>query len=727
MDIFFGTLDILGVILATIFCVAMVLEKSSQNQKYLLLTFVCGLVVSVGDVLEFFATSMEAALVAVKVAYIGKAFIIIFAFLFSFGFNRIDYSVKIIRVLGIVNVALVTAIMTCQYHTLFYKSIEWTVLPSGRGYLLLEHGLFYYLWTLEFAIAVLWYCMHAVLVWRKYPNISRETKARVTLLIIAVFAPCFFMFASFLSPIFTIFDWTTVAIVTMEGFMLIAVKKYGLLDTMQLAQERILEDTNDGIIVVDSSKTKILFVNTQARVLFPELTTGQQKEVLSSIFDKDENVVQEKGRHYELRISEIIDKYGSNSVQGYVPWIFDMAFIDTYATEMIRLRDEAERANQAKTSFLAHMSHEIRTPMNAIVGFSELALRVKDEKMLHDYMKNIRVSAGNLLQLINEILDISKIEAGKMELVNVKYNITELVQELYSMVCQAAKTKDLELNFQIEPDVPDELIGDRSKITEILLNLVNNAIKYTNKGSVSVRISLRERTANHVRLHLEVEDTGIGIKKENQESIFKVFEQVDTEKNYGTEGTGLGLTIVKSLVEMMNGNIRVESEYGKGTVFFVEIRQRIEAFTEILEPEPQAVTPQTSREDVTGEPRSAHVMVVDDNELNCDVAQGILECLDMEVTVASSGAECLEKLKYNEDISLVFMDHMMPEMDGVETLHHVRELGGKFATLPVVLLTANAVSGVREQMMEEGFDEFLSKPIDIDELRRILLHFLGKK
>ena len=356
--------------------------------------------------------------------------------------------------------------------------------------------------------------------------------------------------------------------------------------------------------------------------------------------------------------------------------------------------------------------------MNAIVGYSDMALRTKDTKDVNYYLRNIKEASNTLLDLINEILDISKIESGKMELVDVNYSFENMIHEISSMMGAQAGKAGLALIIEIEPDIPKWLYGDRVKLQEILTNLISNGIKYTKAGSVSLRIHMRERTEEHVMLHIEVEDTGIGIERKNFPLVFGKFEQFDNKKNYQIEGSGLGLSIVKSFVEMMGGHITFESEYGRGTKFMADIWQGIghreKTDDKDIVPDDENIQIQPGR-----------ILVVDDNDLNCDVAKGILCCLGMQAEAVRSARECITLLEEGQRYDIIFMDHMMPEMDGVEALHEIRSKGGEIAATPIVLLTANAVSGVKEQMIEEGFDDFLSKPIDISELRGVLIRYLG--
>lgn len=721
MELIYKFIEIAGVIISAICCGVALNEKESKYNKHLIMTFVCCIAVTVGNALEFFATSMEAAITAVKVAYIGKCFCFIYLFIFATCFTRVRYSKTIIKGLAAVSVTLLLFIFTCEHNTLYYSSIGYKILNNGRLVLVLGKGPLYYVWIFEVLFSLIWYGGFAIHDIRNNKNISKESKVRIGLLIITNSMPLFTA-AFALCPTFgNEFDTTTLTTVIGEIIFIINIKKYGLLDTMRLASERVLEDSKDGILVVDADKSRILFYNNSALKLFPELADRDNYKLIDHIFDPYNKVMNRDDRHYEIRISPINDKNdekNGNRIQGYVAWIFDMTFIDGYTDELIRLKEESEKANKAKTNFLANMSHEIRTPMNSIVGYAELAQRANETYLIKGYLKNIKQSAKTLLQLINEILDISKIETGKMELTVVNYSLESMIEELRSVLeAQAGKT-GIMLSMEIDEDIPPYLQGDRVKLQEILINLVNNGLKYTKQGSVTLRIQIREETFKDVRLWIEVEDTGIGIKEEDFPRVFGKFEKFDTKKNYSVEGTGLGLSIVKEYVEMMDGNITFESEYGKGTKFMIDLWQEIGK---------NENRNKKRSEDKKVSIRKGHVLVVDDNELNRDVAQGILESMGMNADIACSGLECIDKLKNNEKYDLIFMDHMMPEMDGVEALHTIRTLGNESRNTPVVLLTANTVIGVKEQMLHEGFDDFLSKPIDIDELESVLLRFLGEE
>ena len=717
MEFVYGMIDMLGMAICFFCCVSVLQENASDNQKNLLMAYVCGFLSSIGNALEFYAHSEDMAITAVKIGFIGKSFITIFILLFVAGFSKIKISKYCIRFFTVFNIIVIGAVLCCRDTVYFYSSISHKILDSGRLVLVLDKGILYYIWILELLFCLIFYGGTVVYEFICTPKTMKKVRLRLLLLIISAIAPSIMILMFVFSNRVWNFDPTTLAIVIAEVLILIDVKLYGLLDTIQLAKQRVLEDTKDGLVVVDRKKKEVLYSNPMARNLLPDIVSDHPQTAIERIFMNSENIFEQDGRHYEIRLSEIKGT-GRDDIQGYLAWIFDMTFINQYTNEMIRLKEESEQASRAKTNFLAHMSHEIRTPMNAIVGYADLAMCNEDSEQIKNYLKNIKTASHTLLHLINEILDITKIETGKMELVNINYRFDSLMDELYSMLGEQAEKQGIMLRMDIDQRIPRCLFGDKAKMQEILTNLINNAIKYTEEGSITVRIFQEERTEQHIMLCMEVEDTGIGIEEKNYDKVFGKFEQFDRKRNYQIEGSGLGLSIVKSFVEMMDGNITFESEYEKGTKFIIHLWQGIGQETE-------AERDKKENENVVI--NSGRVLIVDDNELNRDVAQGIFRILGIEADTIISGKNCVALLQAGKQYDIIFMDHMMPEMDGVETLHAIRKMGGIFKKLPIVLLTANAVSGVRDEMIEEGFDDYLSKPIEIEELQRVLIKFLGTK
>lgn len=428
-----------------------------------------------------------------------------------------------------------------------------------------------------------------------------------------------------------------------------------------------------------------------------------------------------------LAINKINDNYGD--IIGYIIIVTDLSERMKTVQRLEEAMEEAKAANKAKSTFLANMSHEIRTPMNAIIGFSELVLKMDIDEQVQEYVEDIKGSSYNLLAIINDILDISKIESGKMELVCQEYYTASLFNDVYLIIHTQAEKKGLEFNMAIDPDIPNKLSGDKIRIRGVLINLLNNAVKYTMEGSVSFEAKCLSRQGKEAVLEFKVSDTGIGIKEEEQGRLFESFSQVDRKMHYGVEGSGLGLAIAKGYVTLMGGDITVDSVYGKGSVFTAVIHQKVIDTSPLDESYAREDEEMDEFSMGTMKITGVRVLLVDDNPVNLKVAEGSLRHYGMEVDMAASGEEAVA-LCQKEHYPLVFMDQMMPQMDGIEAMTHIRKIdpyydfGGR---CKIIVLTANAISGARQELMAKGFDEYLEKPMNFKHLEQLLAAFLPKE
>lgn len=394
--------------------------------------------------------------------------------------------------------------------------------------------------------------------------------------------------------------------------------------------------------------------------------------------------------------------------------------------ELEAAKNAVEKAEYARDIFLANMSHELRTPINTILGLNELILRESQEETVKEYARDIRQAGNILLALVSDILDFSKLEADKMELTEGTYDVSSLLNDLINSISVQQRRKKLDLSLDIAQDIPYKLLGDEIHIRQIIGNLLSNAVRYTEKGKITLHVSWENVSEDTIEICVIVKDTGIGIKEEDIPKLFMAFQRMDSTVRSKNDRTGLGLAITKRLIEMMGGKLEVQSVYGKGSAFSFKILQKVVDREPLGDFEKQYRESLRSMEDYHEKfiAPMGRILIVDDNAMNLAVAQGLLKGTRLQIDVASSGEECLELIK-RKTYHLICMDHMMPVMDGVQTLHAIRALeGNPSRDIPVIALTANAVTGARELYLREGFQDYLTKPIDADKLEDMLIAYL---
>ncbi|MDD6811732.1 MAG: ATP-binding protein [Lachnospiraceae bacterium] len=722
-----------GFILCLILAFAVFMVKPSESQKYLFEGTVFISINVFGYLCELLSTTENAMQMAVKLQYLGTTFGLLgFLFFICLYNSRINKRIlKFIKIFFCIADMVVLSVVLCfEKHNLFYTKIE--RLPMG------EHCLWIFtpgpvrilwsgaVWILGFTI--IWISIASAL------EHKGEKRTEYKIIILATCIPTAFMVVQSIG-ITRHFDIFPLSMMIAETLLVVTMFRYRLFDTVTVAKDRVLEELREGIFVTDIYG-KILYFNPEFQEVFPRV-----RWYADSNFYKNKPVYEDiirfiethpdgffmENHYYKWQKVDILDS--SEQINGILYRIFDMTENYQYTRKLIELKEEAERANEAKSSFLASMSHEIRTPINAVLGMNEMILRECQSDNIREYAGNIQNAGKTLLSIINDILDLSKIESGKMEIVEADYDMRRLLEDIENMISMRAEEKNLKFCIEADADIPTILHGDEMRIKQCIINLLTNSVKYTKKGSILLKIEKVNSEANMVNLFISVTDTGIGIKESELPKLFDSFSRLDVNKNRNIEGTGLGLNITKNLVDMMGGNLMVESVYGEGSTFSFAIPQKIVDEKGIGNYKEEL---KNLKENQMGKEHSyiaptASILSVDDNKVNIAVVKGLLKKLKIQCDSALSGMECLEKVAQNH-YDVILLDYMMPEMDGIETLRRMQEMESYQKDKPTVIaLTANALAGAKDEYIQAGFTDYLSKPIDSVKLETLLRKYLPEE
>lgn len=840
-------IQLIGILVPFVGCILLLNQAKNRTSTYLLLANLGCLIINGSYMLLLQTTTHEGALISLKMEYFGNVvFYLMFGlFLWSYlGLKRHKWVKLLLYFWSANEVLFLLCIWIGNGSPWVFETLQFHR-NGDSGLVLIEAAPGALYMTRYCIICLLMLCGILYTVARIFFVPIASERNNLIKLAVAEFV----ILISLNLMLLCNFSFDIVPINTSISILsiIISIFKDEFFGIKELGQQWVFEQMEDAFIIVDEMYG-YLDSNLYAKKVFNELNYKQKNETVAGdmyrLFTNEEKIVQIYGKFYNKKIMEIRDR---GTLSGYSMLLVD---VTEQHELMLRVKEEKERAdaaNQAKTAFVSNVSHEIRTPMNAIVGMTQLMLRQNDlPKQDMEYLRNIQNSGNALLTIINDLLDMSKIESGKMELVDEEYDFMSMLSDLGMIILNRIGGKPVELLFDIDPEIPAKLYGDALRIRQIIINLMNNATKFTEKGYVRLSVKVNRIQQRDAELFISVKDTGQGIREEDLGKLFGSFQQVDTKKNHHKEGTGLGLSISKQLVALMHGTIGVTSEYGKGSEFYFTIHQQIVDgqkaaqitkgrqaaiagnmenaaaeemlkelakgyqltyvedimsfnraglplyyftdkysllsenqkqklkelnaivcgmqnpmaendfpkdlltmnkplysynFCSLIENRQDIASDNADKKTAFAETKTqdanpdnmdftapaACVLIVDDNEINCMVAEEMLKPLKMQIDIASDGCQALDMIQ-TKTYDLVFMDHLMPVMNGVEAVEALRKLeGAYYKNVPVIALTGNTGKDLQEEYLRAGMSDYLSKPIDMIEIYRKIRKWIPGK
>ncbi len=718
-DVLILGLQYISVLLSFFFIAFVASQKKSALCSHLLMYSIGVLINGLAYTYELHSNVVEEALMTIRFEYIGLCTATVSAVLFVCELFHVKLK-KWVRG-AMVGAFFVSCFMitTNEYHQWYYKNASLEV----REYIAIfrmDPGPYYVVHTavtllsMSVCVGVIIYAWIRDMKWK-------ENYKKYLFLAFAAVIPLLCWLLRLVGGLKD-YDLIPFGLFCTNAFFILILYFFRYFDVAESAKNEVLETLEEGILVCDEDG-HILYKNERMNEILQKKAVKEISEVMQEMIPGEEGEFLVGNCYYAVTESEV---YEGDRVKGKTWCFIDMTLTKEKEHQLMELHQEAMAANNAKSNFLANMSHEIRTPINTILGMDELILREAQNINVIEYAQNIKSEGKTLMSLINDLLDFSKIESGKMELTEAEYGMSSLLHDVVAMFSLKAEEKGLEFYVNVAEDIPCMFLGDEIRIKQVLGNLLSNAIKYTERGSVGLIVNWTLREENTAVISITVKDSGIGIRKEDMATIFDKFKRLDAKRNSKIEGTGLGMNITAQLLHLMNGEIFIESNYGVGSEFRVHIPQKIADRTPMgcYSYAKQTAVSHMPLETFTAP--KGRVLVVDDNVMNRVVVRGLLKRTLLQIDEAGSGEECLE-LTRNNHYDVVLMDHMMPGMDGVETLQRLREQNGACGDAAVIVLTANAVVGVKDFYLEQGFDDYLSKPISGRLLEEMLTKYLPEE
>ncbi len=658
----------------------------------------------------------EGAMAAMKIKEMGSALFYFFFIRFIVSYMQLPLPAWSFNIWGVFEMVSMLLLWNGTHAEIFFEEATWKEQAKfGFHYMELQNGLFTTARNGALAVGLCAFVIYtSIRIFRTPLREERNNLARLVggqILIVASFS----VSMAFKIP----YDITPACSAIAVLFLTRSILKGELLSVMDQGRAVVFERVQEVFIILDKAYGYV-DANAYAKELFPELRHKAKNTPISNelfyYFTEPEEEFIIDDSYFRKKIFSIQE---DGKVMGYALNLTDETRDHQMIEALSEAKQRAEVACEARTNFMSNMSHEIRTPMNAIVGMTEIMLREEMPTQQKEYMENIRSSGNALLEIVNDILDYSKIESGRTSLMEEDYMPKTLLSDLRMILQNRIGEKEIDLIYDIDEKLPNRLFGDEVRVRQIILNICNNAIKFTQEGSVTLSIQIKERKGNQIELYFSIKDTGQGMHQEDLGKIFQSFEQVDTTKNRNVEGTGLGLAISKQLVELMGGTIGVRSEYGKGSEFYFNIFQTV--------PKNQEDIVEDVTEALNFIAPEAQILIADDNEMNRKVAKGLLEPLQLQMDFAENGAVAVEKIQ-KKKYHMVFMDHMMPIMDGIEATRMIRALNGDYyKKVPIVALSANVIKEARKEFFAAGMNDFVAKPIEMKKISIVLRKWLPKE